>query len=86
MSFIYFFLSKKTKIDWFSQMEQVITQKVIQHADLRILLMGTGTARIEYTDEHDDFWGTGRTGTGQNMLGKVMMRVREKLRDKPMPA
>lgn len=63
------------------QMEEVITLKVQQHPDLRTLLMRTGTARIEYTDEHDEFWGTGRNGTGQNLLGKVMMRVREKFRD-----
>ncbi|KAH9482265.1 N-glycosidase [Psilocybe cubensis] len=61
-------------------MEEVVYLKTRQHPDLRALLMNTGYADIEYIDKNDSFWGTGPTNDGQNHLGKIMTRVRERLR------
>jgi predicted NAD-dependent protein-ADP-ribosyltransferase YbiA (DUF1768 family) len=32
--------------------------------------------------ENDSYWGDGGDGSGRNMLGQVLMRVREELRGK----
>ncbi|KAF8958495.1 hypothetical protein BDZ97DRAFT_1706001 [Flammula alnicola] len=61
-------------------MEEVLTLKFKQHADLRILLLGTGSAKIIYSDAQDTFWGSGLHDEGQNQLGKSLVRVRDKLR------
>ena len=35
---------------------------------------------IEHT-ENDDFWGDGGDGRGRNELGRILMAVRQRLRD-----
>ncbi|HVI01743.1 MAG TPA: NADAR family protein [Enhygromyxa sp.] len=70
--------------DWESVKVQVMTEAVLakftQHDDLRTLLLETGDAKlIEHTD-NDAYWGDGGDGSGKNMLGIVLMRVRERLR------
>jgi len=70
--------------DWESVKVQVMTEAVLakftQHDDLRALLLETGDAKlIEHTD-NDAYWGDGGDGSGKNMLGIVLMRVRERLR------
>ncbi|KDR84174.1 hypothetical protein GALMADRAFT_236867 [Galerina marginata CBS 339.88] len=72
------------RTDWPSlhvdMMEEVLLIKFKQHPDLRIKLLGTREAeRIIYT-EPDDYWGIGFNGQGQNMFGRALVRVREKLR------
>ncbi|KJA29704.1 hypothetical protein HYPSUDRAFT_196051 [Hypholoma sublateritium FD-334 SS-4] len=61
-------------------MDDVLLLKFRQHADLRMKLLGTGDARIIYADPNDAFWGSGSDETGQNLLGKALVTVREKLR------
>lgn len=47
------------------------------------LLLATGDAkRVEHT-EQDDSWGDGGDGSGKNMLGRILMEVREELRRQP---
>jgi ribA/ribD-fused uncharacterized protein len=54
--------------------------KFAQHADIRAVLLGTGqTSIIEHTRK-DPYWGDGGDGTGRNMLGMLLMRVRNELR------
>lgn len=70
--------------DWDSARVGVMTQAVLakftQYEDLRGLLLDTGNARIiEHTD-NDNYWGDGGDGSGRNMLGTVLMRVRDELR------
>lgn len=62
------------------QMDDVLLLKFQQHPDLRMKLLGTGDARIIYADPTDPFWGSGSDETGQNLLGKALVTVREKLR------
>ena len=65
-------------------MEDVLYAKFKQHPDLRVMLLGTGTAELEYA-AYDSFWGSGVDGTGNNQLGKVLTRVREQLREDSTP-
>ena len=65
-------------------MEDVLYAKFKQHPDLRMMLLGTGTAELEYADV-DSYWGSGADGTGSNQLGKVLTRVREQLREDSTP-
>jgi hypothetical protein len=70
--------------DWESIKVSVMTEAVLakftQHEQLRELLLASGDALlIEHTD-NDAYWGDGGDGSGKNMLGQVLMRVREQLR------
>ena len=68
--------------------EPGITQKFIQNPDLLSTLMNTGNKTIAESS-HDDIWGTGvhlgkkealnkSKWTGTNILGKILMGVRDK--------
>eukprot|EP01065_Artemidia_motanka_P003933 TRINITY_DN118_c0_g1_i4.p1 TRINITY_DN118_c0_g1~~TRINITY_DN118_c0_g1_i4.p1 ORF type:complete len:521 (+),score=48.74 TRINITY_DN118_c0_g1_i4:68-1564(+) len=47
---------------------------------VRALLLSTGNARlVEHTDQ-DSFWGDGGVGFGTNMLGQILMLVRDEFR------
>ena len=61
-------------------MEEVLYLKFSQHPDVRTLLLNTGSAEIIYAEPNDAFWGEGIDGQGANQLGKVLVRVRERLR------
>jgi len=65
-------------------MEEVLHSKFRQHPDLRIMLLGTGNAGLEYADA-DGYWGCGADGQGANQLGRVLTRVREQLREDSTP-
>lgn len=51
------------------------------HSELRDKLLATGDDLIEEDAPWDSFWGTGKDGKGQNMMGKLLMELRKKLRD-----
>lgn len=52
-----------------------------QHSDLTQLLLDTKDAKIIEHTENDDYWGDGGDGKGKNMLGKILMKVREELKN-----
>lgn len=62
-------------------MRQAVRRKFATHADIRQILLDTGDEELIENAPHDDFWGAGQFGTGQNMLGKILMEVRAELRD-----
>jgi hypothetical protein len=75
---------RKLRRDWesikVSVMREAVRAKFTQHEDLSQLLLDTGDARlIEHTDQ-DDYWGDGGDGSGKNMLGRILMEIREELR------
>lgn len=53
-----------------------LCQKFETHPELSRLLASTGDLEIVESAPHDYFWGIGRTGDGQNNLGKLLMRIR----------
>ena len=59
--------------------------KFTQHPHLREVLLSTGDRRIHESCD-DPWWGGGpHHPDGKDMLGKVLMRVREQLRAKAAP-
>lgn len=66
----------------FDRMRAVLQAKFSQHADLAELLLSTGDARLVESATVDNavnrLWGEVE-GKGQNMLGIMLMEVREKL-------
>lgn len=60
-------------------MKEVCMAKFLQHADLRKILMDTGTEELIEDSPVDWYWGCGADGTGQNVLGQVLMELRTEL-------
>lgn len=67
----------------FDRMREVLRAKFAQHEDLRELLLSTGNARLVEAGRTDNAvnrtWGE-VNGKGKNMLGILLMEVREELR------
>ncbi|WP_422930204.1 NADAR family protein [Singulisphaera sp. PoT] len=75
--------SRPLRKDWESVKVQIMHEAVLakftQHEDLRALLIGTGDSKLVEHTTNDDYWGDGGDGSGKNMLGILLMRVREEL-------
>lgn len=80
---------KKLRRDWESVKVSIMTEavraKFTQHEELRTILLATGEAKIVEHTENDSYWGDGGDGSGKNMLGQILMRVRAELREVPKP-
>jgi ribA/ribD-fused uncharacterized protein len=61
-------------------MRKAVMAKFTQHEELRTLLLSTADAKIVEHAENDNYWGNGGDGSGKNMLGRILMQVREELR------
>jgi N-glycosidase YbiA len=61
-------------------MYTAVYAKFTQHEELRDRLLATGDAALIEHTRNDRYWGDGGDGTRCNMLGRVLMRVREELR------
>lgn len=78
--------SRKVKIkrNWDRQkdnvMLEVVLAKFTQHIELKELLLSTGNTELIEHAENDHYWGDGGNGEGKNKLGKILMKVRDKLR------
>ncbi|MBI3407968.1 MAG: NADAR family protein [Planctomycetes bacterium] len=74
---------KPIRPDWESRkddiMRDAVRAKFGQHAELRKKLLATGEAVIVEHTVQDAYWGDGGDGSGKNMLGKILMEVREEL-------
>lgn len=75
---------QKLRLDWENVkvgiMREAVLAKFTQHEELRTLLLSTGDAKIVEHTDNDDYWGDGGDGSGRNMLGRILMEVRERLR------
>lgn len=75
---------KKIRRDWDSAKDDImyraVRAKFTQHEDLRETLLGTGDAKLIEHTANDNYWADGGDGHGRNMLGIILMRVREELR------
>jgi ribA/ribD-fused uncharacterized protein len=76
---------QKLRRDWESAkievMVRAVTAKFTQYSELRELLLSTGDAKLVEHTVNDDYWGDGGDGSGKNMLGRILMQVRQKLRE-----
>lgn len=62
-------------------MREVVLTKFSQHDDLKAILLGTGDEVLVEHTTNDNYWGDGGDGSGKNMLGRILMEVRAKLRE-----
>lgn len=73
----------------FDRMRAVLRAKFDQHPDLRALLLSTGSARLVESatvdNEVNRLWGE-VNGQGRNMLGEMLMELREALRSEQAPS
>ncbi|MBR4504090.1 MAG: NADAR family protein [Candidatus Methanomethylophilaceae archaeon] len=62
-------------------MADIVREKFRQHSDLAARLLATGDEYLEERNSWEDrFWGTDMDGQGQNVLGTILMAVRDELR------
>jgi N-glycosidase YbiA len=58
-------------------MKALLEVKFAPGTDARRALEATRGRRLVENSPFDYFWGCGRTGTGQNMLGRLLMEIRD---------
>jgi ribA/ribD-fused uncharacterized protein len=67
--------------DWESVKDDVMREAVLakftQHPDLRAKLLATGSEQLVEHTFKDTYWADGGNGSGKNMLGRILMEVRE---------
>lgn len=75
--------SRPLRSDWESVKDDVMREAVLakfeQHPKLLGLLLSTGDAEIIEHTENDAYWGDGGDGSGKNMLGRILVEVRQRL-------
>ena len=61
-------------------MRRALRAKFGAHPELVALLLGTGARELVENAPSDAYWGCGRTGTGKNRLGCLLMELRAALK------
>ena len=64
-----------------SVMALAIEAKFSQYESLKSLLLETDNAKLIEHTVNDSYWGDGGNGKGQNMLGTLLMKLREKIKE-----
>jgi ribA/ribD-fused uncharacterized protein len=76
---------KQRRKDWKNIKVTVMTRGVYikcrAHPDVAEALLATGEQMLVENSNYDYFWGCGRDRRGENMYGKVLMNVRDRLRE-----
>ena len=74
---------QKLRKDWesvkVSVMYKALEAKFTQYDELKDLLISTGEAKLAEHTANDSYWGDGGNGKGKNMLGQLLMRLRENI-------
>src|SRR6185503_12964432 len=58
-------------------LEEILRAKLAQHPEAQEALRKSGRDEIVEDSPTDYFWGEGADGSGQNMLGKLWMKLRD---------
>ncbi len=61
-------------------MRKAVLRKFETHQDIKKILLATDDQEIVEKSPIDYYWGCGSDGNGKNMLGIILMEVREILR------
>lgn len=73
----------KIRKDWdnvkISVMRTVLELKFNKDLHCQQVLLSTGDAQLIENSPYDSFWGIGPNGVGSNMLGKLLMEIRNQL-------
>ncbi len=74
---------KQIRKDWKKIKSTVMTRgtytKCRSHEEVARALRKTGDQKIVENSLYDYYWGCGRDGRGENMYGKILMDIRDKL-------
>lgn len=62
-------------------MTRAVYTKARAFPEVTEALLATGDEHLVESDQYDYFWGCGRDKRGENAYGKVLMQVRDKLRE-----
>jgi N-glycosidase YbiA len=77
--------SKPIRQNWeaikVSLMTEAVRAKFTQNEKARQILLSTGDVTIVEHSKKDAYWGDGGDGSGQNILGKILMDVRKELQE-----
>jgi N-glycosidase YbiA len=60
---------------------KALKAKFEQHKNLQQILLSTDNAPIIEHSKKDSYWADGSDGTGQNMLGKSLMKLRNEVKN-----
>lgn len=60
-------------------MRKAVLAKFAQNEEIKNILLSTGTEILVEKTTNDYYWGCGKDGSGKNMLGNILMEVREKI-------
>ena len=63
-------------------MGKAVLRKFETHGEIREILLATGDEEIVENSPIDYYWGCGKDGSGKNMLGQILMEVRQILRSR----
>lgn len=66
-------------------MREAVRAKFTQHKDLQKILLATGDAILVEHTVNDSYWGDGGDGSGKNMLGKILVEIREEIKTALQP-
>lgn len=76
---------QKIRKDWESAkvgiMRTALVAKFSQHPNLEQLLLSTSDSKLVEHTTNDSYWGDGGNGKGKNMLGKLLMQIRDNIKD-----
>lgn len=71
------------RADWeeikYDIMKSAVRAKFNTHSDIKDILLSTGNQNLIEDSPIDYVWGCGKDGTGKNLLGKILIEVREEL-------
>ena len=62
-------------------MRRAVYEKFTQNEEILHILLYTGDQEIVEATTNDYYWGCGQEGNGKNMLGVILMEVREEIRN-----
>jgi hypothetical protein len=78
--------TRTVRTDWEQVKTQVmhaaVMKKFLTHLDIQAVLISTGDLLIVENSPTDCYWGCGQDNTGQNHLGKILMSVRQEIRQR----
>ena len=78
--------TRSVRPDWeqvkIQVMHEAVLIKFLTHIDIQSILISTGDRLIVENSPTDCYWGCGGDKTGQNHLGKILMNVRQEIRQR----
>lgn len=77
--------TRQVRRDWEQVKTQImhvaVRQKFLTYPDIQSILIATGDELLVENSPTDYYWGCGCDRTGQNYLGKILMSVRQEIRE-----